>query len=992
MSSDQGTIGSVAARGGGGGGSRGGGGRGTNRTRGGGRFGGGGMGGGGGGGRGMRGGRGRVSDDDVDDRRCDGKNDDDENDDARTSVVVDGGGGRSVPRNFGIGRGGVGRGAGVGGRLGGGGRGRGTFHVGDDRHRPDRVIPILAADDDDDDEDDDDDDEDMTIVESRCGGGVGGGGGRRRDDDVPARRRRRRRRSTDDDDTSIANDATIAAIASSTTHDHCLICYSSNLVRRRAFAPCGHDDVCWTCHLQMRYLHADRKCPVCKSDNDALIVIDVDDARSIEKYSDYPTWGDEVVGPQKYVLREDVGMHFPSDLYHGEVSALLGYGCGMPHCEYNDIGDMYVIDADGGGGGGGGRRQGQQRRSAEREDGGEEEGDEESHLRIEHGYALCDLCVENKRDFASRLCRYTPRGLRDHETRGDGDRSGFGGHPLCEFCKPTRFYDVVKLHEHLNREHYKCHVCDKSGKPNVFFKDYPNLERHFDRDHYICRDPQCLAARFVVFENEIDLRGHEVSVHGATNGGNAKIRLEFRIRREGDDSVLRDHQSVPNGDDFRYGLDGEAFVPEALPDEARARQTNEPEITHPLHAARTAELRAQAARVRARDGIVGGVGGVAEAFPALGSVDPTDHRTLLVGWTSDGARALGAGAVGRGRSTGGLTRTAVGRVTEEEFPSLAPPPKKSTGRIERQTKKQPANTAGVTTGPKFSVVAASSRSTPTSTSIASSYASTIPRSAPTVNGENVPRSFGPSALIPLSSSSSSSSRAAMPNLTSADNFPSLGASRSATNSASNPYAAVQAHARKLNNKGGAPAPSFVSSDFPPPPSSSGAAKNKKIVDAFAPKKPPPLDNVLHFPPPQSTSSSLSAKKPLPPSVESLETGRETVQSLKELLGAARYKRLRNATRDFASGMIRPERYVDEAASLFDNGISDGAFWDNIPQLICDIPNAEAANGAMVYLESIRMTNELQELEFGGVVGSGGKKPTKFVLPTKKNKTANSWAK
>ena len=202
------------------------------------------------------------------------------------------------------------------------------------------------------------------------------------------------------------------------------------------------------------------------------------------------------------------------------------------------------------------------------------------------------------------------------------------------------------------------------------------------------------------------------------------------------------------------------------------------------------------------------------------------------------------------------------------------------------------------------------------------------------------------------------------------------------------------------------APSFAPSDFPPPPSSSSnAAKNARIVDAFAPKKkPPPLTDVLQFPPPSlaaassSSSSSLAAKKaPLPPpSAESLEAGRETVQSLKQLLGAARFKRLRTLTRDVACGAIPPERYVDGAASLFDRGIGDAAFWESIPPLIRDIPNAAAADSAVVYLESIRMANEMQELEFGsgtgGGGGGGGKKPINFVLPTAttKKKMTNSW--
>ena len=218
----------------------------------------------------------------------------------------------------------------------------------------------------------------------------------------------------------------------------------------------------------------------------------------------------------------------------------------------------------------------------------------------------------------------------------------------------------VKLHEHLNKEHYKCHICDKLGKPNQFFKDYARLERHFDREHYLCHHPQCIAARFVVFENEIDLRAHEASVHGTSRrDGGTKIQLEFRVRRDGDNFEHVGNQSVPGTEDFQFGLNGEAFVPDALPGqeggEVGRRQENEPVITHGLHARRTAELRAEAARVREREGLSaggsGGRGNASESFPSLGADSPA--TTSLVGWTSDGARISG------------LTRTPVGQVTSE---------------------------------------------------------------------------------------------------------------------------------------------------------------------------------------------------------------------------------------------------------------------------------------------------------------------------------------
>ena len=598
---------------------------------------------------------------------------------------------------------------------------------------------------------------------------------------------------------------------------------------------------------------------------------------------------------------------------------------------------------------------------------------------------MCDLCVDNKRDFVSKLVRYTPQGLKQHQSKGDGEHSGFTGHPLCEFCKPLRFYDIVKLHEHLNKEHYKCHICDKQGKPNQFFKDYTRLERHFDRDHYLCHDGQCLAARFVVFENEIDLRAHESSVHGTTRrDGGTKIKLEFRVRRDGE--TLEQYQNVPSGEDFQFGLNGEAFVPDALPGEEndgqqqqQQRQINEPDISHPVHAARTAELRAMAATIRERDGtgaVGSGASGDNEAFPSLGMDTATDSTAtaagsgggMLVGWTSDGARTAGS-------LPGGLKRTAVGKVTDEEFPSLGGA--STTSRNNRYAalglgkKKSTQQAARVS---NFSAVA----SRPTSSSMnaarpfsSASYSASLPIRAPDMNRDNFPSLGGGSTA---------------PNVKSSDNFPSLGGGASRPRSAvqsTNPYAAAQAHARKLNAgkaPGSAPSASSafpaLSSDFPPPPTSNNVKKSS-VASAFAPKKPPPMDNVLQFPPPSFSK----------PTEESLQAGKETVQSLKQLLGTSRYKKLKSLTKDFANGETNPETYVDEAASLFDQGIADKAFWDKIPALIQGIPNEAAVSRAMQHLESVRMANQMQTMEFSGA-GNNNKKPVNYILPTKKK--TNSW--
>ena len=91
-------------------------------------------------------------------------------------------------------------------------------------------------------------------------------------------------------------------------HTVCLVCYSSDLPSHRTILPCGHDDICGPCHLRLRYLHSDRKCPVCKATHDKVIV-DKDPPREDSEegkgdgldeeththkpFESYEMWGDE---------------------------------------------------------------------------------------------------------------------------------------------------------------------------------------------------------------------------------------------------------------------------------------------------------------------------------------------------------------------------------------------------------------------------------------------------------------------------------------------------------------------------------------------------------------------------------------------------------------------------------------------------------------------------------------------------------------------------
>jgi len=437
--------------------------------------------------------------------------------------------------------------------------------------------------------------------------------------------------------------------AQSDGHHVCIVCFGDLGTKMRAKLPCGHDDMCGICHLRLRYLHDDKKCPICKQVNETIIVDDGD----TKTFESYPRWGDEIGAG--FVYKADVGMFFEEKYYHETIVPLYEYSCHK--CDFK-VDDSIFVNQNNDDNKGGGKPQKKKKPRRLLVD----------HMRAKHRVAMCQLCIDNKRDFISQLPRFTPSQLQNHLKKGDGAGSGFNGHPICEFCRPKRFYDVNFLYTHLHKEHYKCHICEKQGNDNQWFKNYGSLARHFEKQHFMCNHVQCLEARWVVFENELDLRAHEISVHGGTSTGSTKINLEFNIRRATGSSGER--QNAPSETDFNYALDGQAFVPPSLTVDgnnndnnsgANNRNTNSnnpnnESLLHPQHIQRTEELRAQAASVRQQQA----VNSVEESFPTLQSAAaPAPSSAPLVSWTS-------------GTTLQNTTRSNrnAGQVTQEAFPSL----------------------------------------------------------------------------------------------------------------------------------------------------------------------------------------------------------------------------------------------------------------------------------------------------------------------------------
>ncbi|KAI5795115.1 hypothetical protein EDC01DRAFT_690152 [Geopyxis carbonaria] len=179
------------------------------------------------------------------------------------------------------------------------------------------------------------------------------------------------------------------------------------------------------------------------------------------------------------------------------------------------------------------------------------------HVKQDHGRVMCDLCIRHKKAFPHEHTLFTQGELRRHERQGDDqpgseNQSGFKGHPDCGFCR-QRFYSADELYEHCRDKHERCHICDRRSQGNApqYYVNYDALENHFKQDHFMCADEECLEKKFVVFENEIDLKAHQLEQH--PNGLSKSAR---RDARRIDISNFEEARHVQNQRDFQGNRGG----------------------------------------------------------------------------------------------------------------------------------------------------------------------------------------------------------------------------------------------------------------------------------------------------------------------------------------------------------------------------------------------------------------------------------------------------
>ena len=254
----------------------------------------------------------------------------------------------------------------------------------------------------------------------------------------------------------------------------CGICYEPfSSTRLFTVGACNHSGICSLCALRNRHLLNDYTCSFCKQDMEYVVCT----TRSDAQFHHFERWGDDLGAEFEFDCKSR--MFFPKQYYKNEVCPLKQHVCPEPACKvvFRDSKTL------------------------------------KKHLTTKHDKVFCDICVENKLIFPAEQLTYTRDEYSRHIKTGDYD--GSRGHPSCRFCK-KRFYDIDSLFQHLEREHFSCHVCsqDNTSSQNLtYYKDYSSLHTHFRTDHHICQEAVCLENKFTVFSNQISLILHHKQHH-----------------------------------------------------------------------------------------------------------------------------------------------------------------------------------------------------------------------------------------------------------------------------------------------------------------------------------------------------------------------------------------------------------------------------------------------------------------------------------------------
>ncbi|XP_065859840.1 uncharacterized protein [Euphorbia lathyris] len=300
--------------------------------------------------------------------------------------------------------------------------------------------------------------------------------------------------------------------------DSCAVCADS--LEWAAYGACGHREVCSTCVVRLRFICGDRRCCICKTESPVIFVTKAlgEYTRMINDFAVLPSEPREGrLG--SYWYHEDSEAFFDDVDHYKMIKAMCRLSCSV--CDkMEEVND--------------GSKRRAKFKNIEQLKG---------HLFHRHRLLMCSLCLEGRKVFICEQKLYTRAQLNQHVSTGDSEvdgseseRGGFMGHPMCEFCK-SPFYGDNELYTHMSTEHYTCHICQRRHPGQYeYYKNYDDLEIHFRREHFLCEDEACLAKKFIVFQNEAEMKRHNTIEHGgrmsrAKRNAALQIPTSFQFRR-----------------------------------------------------------------------------------------------------------------------------------------------------------------------------------------------------------------------------------------------------------------------------------------------------------------------------------------------------------------------------------------------------------------------------------------------------------------------------
>lgn len=252
----------------------------------------------------------------------------------------------------------------------------------------------------------------------------------------------------------------------------CFIC--AHPTKFWAISPCEHR-VCNLCSLRLRGLYQNKACPMCKVEHPYVHITSL-------PHLDFSS-------TKTLACDDTLGMKFESVECKSTILAAMQLTCPQKGCKT-------VLTS---------------------------KSDLRRHVNTVHASLLCDICLTHKKAFSFELPLYENKSaLLAHQ------RDSKTGHPMCKVCKAF-FYSEDELATHCRERHEPCHIClahkrrlninqrttsnQHAFEQDHYHADYQALEEHFRNEHFVCNDPICLEVKFVVFENEIELKAHMAQVH-----------------------------------------------------------------------------------------------------------------------------------------------------------------------------------------------------------------------------------------------------------------------------------------------------------------------------------------------------------------------------------------------------------------------------------------------------------------------------------------------